>query len=149
MQLIDEETEVVHAHDGMRVESYFVACERGEIDRAIHLHNNLLERPQLSDVQRFAIMAELAQDYLKAGLFDRAEELFHALCASPTYHQPALRSLLDIYIRERDWTRAIETAGLTKSDIKHVNAHATGTSVGDVAEGKAINNALGSTSAVK
>jgi len=83
---------------------------RGEIDRAIHLHNNLLERPQLSDVQRFAIMAELAQDYLKAGLFDRAEELFRALCASPTYHQPSLRSLLDIYIRERDWTRAIETA---------------------------------------
>jgi len=83
---------------------------RGEIDRAIHLHHNLLERPQLSDIQRFAIMAELAQDYLKAGLFDRAEELFRALCASPTYHQPALRSLLDIYIRERDWTRAIETA---------------------------------------
>jgi lipopolysaccharide biosynthesis regulator YciM len=83
---------------------------RGEIDRAIHLHNNLLERPQLSDIQRFAIMAELAQDYLKAGLFDRAEELFRALCASPTYRQPALRSLLDIYIRERDWMRAIETA---------------------------------------
>ncbi|MEZ0236615.1 MAG: lipopolysaccharide assembly protein LapB [Methylophilaceae bacterium] len=83
---------------------------RGEIDRAIHLHTNLLERPQLSDIQRFAIMAELAQDYLKAGLFDRAEELFRALCASPTYHQPALRSLLDIYIRERDWLRAIETA---------------------------------------
>ena len=41
---------------------------------------------------------------------DRAEELFHALCASPTYRQPSLRSLLDIYIRERDWTRAIETA---------------------------------------
>lgn len=83
---------------------------RGEIDRAIHLHHNLLERPQLSDMQRFAIMAELAQDYLKAGLFDRAEELFRALCASPTYCQPSLRSLLDIYIRERDWTRAIETA---------------------------------------
>ncbi|MDR2874846.1 MAG: lipopolysaccharide assembly protein LapB [Methylobacillus sp.] len=83
---------------------------RGEIDRAIHLHNNLLERPQLSDVQRYAIMAELAQDYLKAGLFDRAEALFLALRASPGYHQPALRSLLDIFIRERDWVRAIETA---------------------------------------
>lgn len=83
---------------------------RGEIDRAIHLHHSLLERPQLSDIQRFAIMAELAQDYLKAGLFDRAEDLFRNLCASPTYHQPALRSLLDIYIRERDWERAIETA---------------------------------------
>lgn len=83
---------------------------RGEVDRAIHLHHNLLERPQLTDQQRFAIMAELAQDYLKAGLFDRAEDLFRALCASPTYHQPALRSLLDIYIRERDWPRAIDTA---------------------------------------
>jgi beta-ketoacyl ACP synthase len=41
-------------------------------------------------------------------------------------------------------TRAIQVAGLTPADIDHVNAHATGTSVGDLAEGKAINNALGS-----
>jgi beta-ketoacyl ACP synthase len=40
-------------------------------------------------------------------------------------------------------TRAIQLAGLTPGDIDHVNAHATGTSVGDLAEGKAINNALG------
>ena len=40
-------------------------------------------------------------------------------------------------------TRAVQLAGLTPADIDHVNAHATGTSVGDVAEGKAINNALG------
>lgn len=83
---------------------------RGEIDRAIHLHHSLLERPQLTDVQKSAIMAELAQDYLKAGLFDRAEDLFRSLCRAPTYQQPALRALLDIYIRERDWERAIETA---------------------------------------
>lgn len=83
---------------------------RGEMDRAIQLHHNLLERPQLSEVQRYAIMAELAQDYLKAGLFDRAEDLFRALYGSSTYQLPALRSLLDIYIRERDWERAIETA---------------------------------------
>jgi len=41
-------------------------------------------------------------------------------------------------------TRAIQLAGLQATDIDHVNAHATGTSVGDVAEGKAINNAMGS-----
>jgi beta-ketoacyl ACP synthase len=41
-------------------------------------------------------------------------------------------------------TRAIQLAGLTPGDIDHVNAHATGTQVGDLAEGKAINNALGS-----
>jgi len=41
-------------------------------------------------------------------------------------------------------SRALQLAGLSPSDIDHVNAHATGTSVGDVAEGVAINNALGS-----
>jgi lipopolysaccharide assembly protein B len=83
---------------------------RGEVDRAIHLHQNLLERPQLSELQKTAIMVELAQDFLKAGLFDRAEALFRALCDAPSYQQPALRALLDIYIREREWLRAIETA---------------------------------------
>lgn len=83
---------------------------RGEVDRAIHLHQNLLDRPQLSELQKTAIMAELAQDFLKAGLFDRAESLFRKLCDAPSYQQPALRSLLDIYIREREWLRAIEIA---------------------------------------
>jgi lipopolysaccharide biosynthesis regulator YciM len=83
---------------------------RGEVDRAIHLHQNLLERPQLSELQKTAIMVELAQDFLKAGLFDRAESLFHALCDAPSYQQPALRALLDIYIREREWQQAIDTA---------------------------------------
>ena len=83
---------------------------RGEIERAIHLHQNLLERPQLSEVQKSAIMAELAQDFLKAGLFDRAESLFRTLCAAPSYQMSSLRSLLDIQIRERNWPHAIETA---------------------------------------
>ena len=88
---------------------------RGEVDRAIHLHQNLLARPQLSDLQKTAIMVELAQDFLKAGLFDRAESLFIQLCDAPSYQQPALRSLLDIYIREREWLRAIETATTLQS----------------------------------
>ena len=83
---------------------------RGEVDRAIHLHQNLLERPQLSEMQKTAIMVELAQDFLKAGLFDRAESLFRTLCEASSYQQPALRSLLDIYIREREWQGAIDTA---------------------------------------
>lgn len=83
---------------------------RGEVDRAIHLHQNLLERPQLSELQKTAITVELAQDFLKAGLFDRAESLFLTLSTVSSYQQPALRSLLDIYIREREWLRAIEIA---------------------------------------
>lgn len=82
---------------------------RGEVDRAIHLHLNLLERQELPQPQKMAVMAELAQDYLKAGLLDRAEELFKSLDDS-RYKQPALRALLEIYVREREWERAIESA---------------------------------------
>lgn len=82
---------------------------RGEVDRAIHLHLNLLERQELPEPQKMAVMAELAQDYLKAGLLDRAEELFKSLNDS-RYKQPALRALLEIYVREREWEHAIDSA---------------------------------------
>ncbi len=81
----------------------------GEIDRAIHLHLNLIENKELTASQTLAVKAELAQDYLKAGLFDRAEEHFISLKDS-RYHQASLRALLEIYVREREWERAIETA---------------------------------------
>ena len=81
----------------------------GETDRAINMHLNLLDKKELTDNQRSAVKAELAQDYLKAGLYDRAEELFKGL-NDTRYRQPALHALLEIYVREREWTRAIETA---------------------------------------
>ena len=83
--------------------------KRGEVDRAIHLHLHLLEKKQLEPQQKLAVTAELAQDYLKAGLFDRAEELFESL-NDDRYRQPALRALLEIYVREREWERAIKAA---------------------------------------
>ncbi|MGB7815986.1 MAG: lipopolysaccharide assembly protein LapB [Methylotenera sp.] len=81
----------------------------GETDRAINMHLNLLDKKELTANQKSAVKAELAQDYLKAGLFDRAEELFKGL-DDTRYRQPALRALLEIYVREREWTQAIETA---------------------------------------
>jgi lipopolysaccharide biosynthesis regulator YciM len=83
--------------------------KRGEVDRAIHLHLHLLEKKALEPQQKLAVTAELAQDYLKAGLYDRAEELFSGLDDS-RYKQSALRALLEIFIREREWQRAIKTA---------------------------------------
>ncbi|PPC79789.1 MAG: lipopolysaccharide assembly protein LapB [Methylotenera sp.] len=82
---------------------------RGEVDRAIHLHLNLLTKKELEPQQKLAVTAELAQDYLKAGLLDRAEELFETL-DDDRYRQPALRALLEIYVREREWERAIKAA---------------------------------------
>jgi len=80
---------------------------RGEYDRAIRMHQNLLERADLADEQRVIALAELGQDYLKAGILDRAEEVFRKLEKSP---QAALARahLLEIYEQEKDWTRAIE-----------------------------------------
>ena len=49
---------------------------KGEVDRAIKVHQNLLARPNLTRKQRHMAIAELANDYLKAGLLDRAEKLF-------------------------------------------------------------------------
>ncbi len=81
----------------------------GETDRAINMHLNLLDKKELTENQKDAVRAELAQDYLKAGLYDRAEELFKNL-KDKRYQQPALRALLEIYVREREWLQAIETA---------------------------------------
>lgn len=81
----------------------------GEVDRAINLHLSLLDRKELASTQKQAIKAELAQDYLKAGLYDRAEELFSQLNEG-RYKQAALRALLEIYIREREWPNAIKSA---------------------------------------
>ncbi len=81
----------------------------GETDRAINMHLNLLDKKELTENQKSAVKAELAQDYLKAGLYDRAEELFKGL-DDTRYRQPALRALLEIYVREREWGQAITTA---------------------------------------
>jgi lipopolysaccharide assembly protein B len=81
----------------------------GETDRAIHLHMNLLENYELTEQQSTSIKVELAQDYFKAGLYDRAEELFLTL-RHTRYEQAALRHLLEIYVKEREWAQAIAIA---------------------------------------
>ncbi len=81
----------------------------GEMDRAIRLHQGLLERESLDETQRLMALAELAQDYLKAGLLDRAEELFVKLTET-RYAQSALRALLEIYVHEKEWMQAVGIA---------------------------------------
>ncbi len=82
---------------------------RGEVDRAIRMHQNLVERPDLKEEQKLAALFELAQDYLKAGLLDRAEELFLKLEGTP-HAEAALKFLLEIYQQEKDWQKAIGAA---------------------------------------
>ncbi|MFN9489398.1 MAG: lipopolysaccharide assembly protein LapB [Betaproteobacteria bacterium] len=82
---------------------------RGEVERAIRMHQNLAEREDLAQEQKLQAVLELAQDYLKAGLLDRAEELFLRLDGS-AHAEAAARFLLEIYEQERDWHKAIGTA---------------------------------------
>lgn len=83
--------------------------QRGDIERAVRVHQNLLARPDLSAEAAGKARYELGQDFLKAGLLDRAEETFHQL-AGTQYANQASRALLEIYQREKEWTRAIEAA---------------------------------------
>ena len=82
---------------------------RGEVDRALRMHHNLVDRADLDDDKRQQAIFELAQDYLKAGILDRAERLFRELDKS-AYAKPALEFLLELYQKERDWLKAIAVA---------------------------------------
>ncbi len=85
--------------------------KRGEVDRAIRIHQNLAARPGLQDEQRMDALLELGQDYMKAGLFDRAEGLFRELNENSVHLSSVLPLLLDIYQQEKDWQNAIVIAG--------------------------------------
>ena len=88
---------------------------RGEVERAIRVHHNLLARPDLPIEQQTHAKYELGHDYLKAGLLDRAEETFGQIIDS-TYSVEARRALLEIYQREKEWMRAVDAAiGLQES----------------------------------
>ncbi|MCS0589263.1 lipopolysaccharide assembly protein LapB [Massilia norwichensis] len=88
---------------------------RGETERAIRVHQNLLSRPDLPIEQQVHAQYELGMDYLKAGLLDRAEETFNLL-VDTQYGVQARRALLEIFQREKEWRRAIAAAeGLQES----------------------------------
>ncbi|HPA01117.1 MAG TPA: lipopolysaccharide assembly protein LapB [Chiayiivirga sp.] len=83
---------------------------RGEVDRAIRIHQNLIERPRLSEEQRVQAVLELGEDFMRAGLLDRAEALFTDLGQFDQVAPKALRHLISIYQQERDWPKAIDHA---------------------------------------
>ncbi len=136
VKMLEVDTETVETHFALG--SLF--RRRGEVDRAIRIHQNLIARPTLTQEQRNQALLELGEDYLRAGWFDRAESLFlklietegvmtDVLSAATTADisvpsvassrkrrvcvpqvAPALRSLCDIYQQEREWDQAIRVA---------------------------------------
>ena len=99
--------------DSQTVELHFALGNlfrrRGETDRAIRMHQNLIDRPDLDDAVRLHALSELGQDFLKAGLLDRAEEIFNKLVGTAIEGE-AKRNLLEIYQVEKEWQKGIELA---------------------------------------
>lgn len=83
---------------------------RGEVDRAIRFHQNIIAKSDLRPEQRTQALLELGEDYMRAGLLDRAELLFSELIGSDAQTPLALRNLLDIYQQEKDWQKALVQA---------------------------------------
>lgn len=80
---------------------------RGEMERAIRVHQSLLSRADLPQADRESAQHEIAQDFLKAGMLDRAEQAFE-IVLDTRFAVPAVRALIRIYESEHDWPRAIE-----------------------------------------
>ena len=97
---------------------------RGEYDRAIRMHQHLLERDDLGAEQRAMALFELGQDYLKAGILDRAEEIFHRL-ADGTNAGEARRFLLEIFQQEKEWEKAASMAKRLETETGESRAKET------------------------
>ncbi|MEK7989769.1 MAG: lipopolysaccharide assembly protein LapB [Thiotrichaceae bacterium] len=106
VKLIDVDSDTVETHLALGV----LFRRRGEVDRAIRIHQNLIARTTLNAQQRALAVLELAQDYRRSGLLDRAEILFIELTQSVEYKAYAYRQLLDVYQQEHEWEKAIQTA---------------------------------------
>jgi lipopolysaccharide biosynthesis regulator YciM len=106
LQIAEVDTDTVETH--LALGNLF--RRRGEVDRAIRVHQNLIARPTLQAEQKTAALLELGEDYMRAGLLDRAETLFTDLVGIDARAPSALKHLISIYQQERDWHKAIDHA---------------------------------------
>jgi len=106
IELLQVDTDTVETH--LALGNLF--RRRGEVDRAIRIHQNLIARPSLTGNIRKLSLLELANDYMAAGLFDRAESLFQELIKDKEYRQNSLKHLVTIYQQMNDWKKAIDVS---------------------------------------
>lgn len=117
--LLNEQTDQALEHflkmvrvDDKTIETHFALGSlfrrRGEVDRAIRIHQNIIARPDLAAEQRDQAVYSLAKDYQHAGLLDRAENMFANLAQGSRYQVEALEQLCRIYEQEKEWQKAID-----------------------------------------
>ena len=119
--LLNEQTDQALEHflkmvsvDDNTIETHFALGSlfrrRGEVNRAIRVHQNIIARPDIAIDQKDQAFFSLAKDYLGAGLLDRAEKIFLRLSKGSRYQVQALESLCSIYEQEREWNKAIHSS---------------------------------------
>ena len=125
LRMVDVDSETVETH--FLLGNLF--RRRGEVNRAIRLHQNIYDRGDLPKTQRNRALKARGDDYLKAGLFDRAEEILHELSGKTEYRRPALEQLVGIYEQEKKHPQRIlvnidcaveELGGPLEDDIRNV-----------------------------
>ncbi|MBN1683900.1 MAG: lipopolysaccharide assembly protein LapB [Gammaproteobacteria bacterium] len=123
IKMLEVDTDTVETH--LALGNLF--RRRGEVDRAIRIHQNLTARPNLPKAHRIEALMALALDYLAAGVLDRAEKLFLQLIKLSDQPETSYRHLLSIYQQEKEWKKAIEIARklikYTDEDILPIIAH--------------------------
>jgi len=106
LEMLKEDTGTVEAH--LTLGNLF--RQRGEVDRAIRIHQTLMESASLNYDQRLLAVQQLGRDYMAAGLYDRAEDMFSQLIDETDYRISALQQLLLIHQATSDWQKAIDVA---------------------------------------
>jgi lipopolysaccharide assembly protein B len=123
LKLMDANADTIETHFALGA----LYRRRGEVERAIRIHQNLLAREGLAPEHREQALLALAQDYLRAGLLDRAEELFLQVSEVPRLRASALSALRGVYERQHEWQQALGTyrllARIKAAPPKRVAAH--------------------------
>lgn len=123
LKLMDANADTIETHFALGT----LYRRRGEVERAIRIHQNLLARDALAPEHREQALLALAQDYLRAGLLDRAEGLFQEVSKVPRLRASALDALRLVYERQHDWQQALgayrQLAGIGAAPGRAVAAH--------------------------
>src|SRR3984893_14802024 len=123
LKLMDANAETIETHFALGS----LYRRRGEVERAIRIHQNILARKELAPEHREQALLALAQDYLRAGVLDRAEGLFQQVSEVPRLRASALDALRGVYERQHDWQQALGTyrqlARIKAAPARTVAAH--------------------------
>lgn len=106
LDMLKEDSNTVEAH--LTLGNLFRS--RGEVDRAIRIHQALMESASLTFEQRLLAVQQLGRDYMAAGMYDRAEDMFGQLVGEEDFRLSALQQLLAIHQATSDWLKAIDVA---------------------------------------